>query len=79
LIARRLGKSEQKGTKMKTYTINTECGVMKEFLAENIDDAKEAYSQKFGFDFASCANIEGSWYWIAEDGVRVEDHSECMP
>jgi hypothetical protein len=63
---------------MTTYTINSECGVER-IQAESIDAAKDIYSAKHGFDFDGYADYPGSWYFISVDGLRVEDHCECMP
>lgn len=63
------------------YTINTECGLMRDFEAADIEAAKDAYSEKFDYDFdgADAGEFPGSWYWIDEDGVRIADLTECMP
>lgn len=63
---------------MPKYTINSECGVER-IEAESVEAAKEKYSQLHGFDFDSYADYPGSWYFVAEDGVRIEDHTERMP
>lgn len=60
------------------YTINSECGV-ENFEAESIEAAKDQYSKIHGYDFDGVADYPGSWYFIAVDGVRVEDHTEEMP
>jgi hypothetical protein len=60
------------------YTINSECGVGY-IEAQSIDAAKEKYAKIHGYDFDGYADYPGSWYFIAVDGVRVEDHTECMP
>lgn len=67
---------------MKSYAINTECGLMTDIQAESIDAAKEIYSAATnGYDFDGAANGEypGSWYTITEDGVRVDDYTVDMP
>lgn len=64
---------------MKTYTINTECGLMRDIRAENVDAAKAAYIAKIQYDFDGCAEYPGSWYWIEENGFRVEEHTDAMP
>lgn len=64
---------------MKTYTINSELGLMRDVLASSIDEAKEKYTEKFGYDFDGFDEYPGTWYWINENGVRVEDETECMP
>lgn len=64
---------------MPKYTINTECGIMNDIDADSIDAAKEIYSQEMGFDFDALAEFPGSWYWIEEDGVKVESIAENMP
>ena len=61
------------------YTINTECGLMADFEAANIDEAKEVYRRKYGYDFDRYQDYPGSWYYIVEDDETVEDHSENMP
>ncbi len=63
------------GTKMKTYTINSECGPMYDIQAESIDDAKDIYSREKHYDFD--LDEPGSWYSIWEDGVPVEQVGNC--
>lgn len=63
---------------MKTYRINSELGPMS-IEAENVDDAKSKYSAGTEYDFDAWNEYPGSWYWIDEDGVRVESHCENMP
>jgi hypothetical protein len=65
-------------TNMKEYTINSECGIMIDFMAEDIDAAKEEYSRKYHYDF-DVDQCPGSWYCIFEDGVPVESVTENMP
>jgi len=64
---------------MHTYTINTECGLMRDFEAEDIEAAKDIYDNECQYDFDGYSYYPGSWYWIDEDGIRVETHCERMP
>ena len=64
---------------MSRYTINTECGLMCDFEADDIETAKEEYARQYHYDFDGYADYPGSWYWIDEDGVRVEEHCDDMP
>lgn len=65
---------------MTIFTINTECGLLADIQATDIDDAKEQYSAKFGFDFDDVASYPGSWYWVSDEyGMKIESHEECMP
>lgn len=62
---------------MHRYTINSECGLMSDFYAINIDTAKSLYRSVYHYDFDSCTDYDGSWYWIIEDDVVVESaHQE---
>jgi hypothetical protein len=65
---------------MKTYTINSECGLAT-IEAATIDDARDQYERGFHYDFAGAAAGEypGSWYWIEAEGTRVEDCTADMP
>jgi len=65
---------------MNEYRINTECG-LSAYEAETIDDAKERYAEEENYDFAGAVAGEypGSWFWISENGVRVEDFTQDMP
>lgn len=65
----------------KTYVINTECGVARGIVADSVGEAKEKYeaSHHYDFDGALAGEYPGSWYWIDEDGIRVEDHTKDMP
>ena len=66
-------------TEIKTYTINTECGLLRDFAAASIEAAKAEYIRQFDFDFDGVSEYPGSWYWVSEDGVRVEGETENMP
>ena len=66
-------------TTTHTYAINTECGLMRDFEAQDIEAAKDTYGREHPYDFDGYADYPGSWYWINQDGVRVESHCECMP
>jgi hypothetical protein len=63
------------------YTINTECGVARDIEAASIDEAKEQYEASHHYDFggALAGEYPGSWFWVDEDGVRVEDFTKDMP
>lgn len=64
------------------FTINSECGLKRDFEAADVEEAKEIYEREFQFDFAGCSAGEypGSWYWIADDsGSKVESCAENMP
>lgn len=64
------------------YDINTELGPMHEIEAESIEQAKEIYSaanRGYDFDGAEKGDYPGSWFFVNEDGVRVEDFAEEMP
>ena len=62
-----------------TFTIHSECGIAT-IDADSVEDAKAQYERTFHYDFDDFDGYDGSWYWIDnEDGVRVEDHSECCP
>lgn len=60
------------------YTIKTECG-LDTITAASIDEAKEEYGRRHHYDFDAVTEIPGSWYWIAVDGVRIEDETDDMP
>lgn len=67
---------------MKTYDINTEIGPMNDIQADDTESAKDIYSADHsGYDFAGAENGDypGSWFFICEDGVRVEDFTVDMP
>ena len=67
---------------MKMYTINTELGPMNDIAAESIEQAKEIYAaanRGYDFDGAENGDYPGSWFFVNEDGVRVEDFTEEMP
>ena len=64
------------------YGINTELGYMNDISADSIESAKEVYSAaNRGYDFDGAENGEypGSWFFVNEDGVRVEDFTDDMP
>jgi hypothetical protein len=64
---------------MGTYTISTECGIIRGIKADSAEDAKRQYAASEPYDFDCYAEYHGSWYFVEEDGVRIEDHTECMP
>lgn len=64
-------------TTTNTYVINSECGLMTEFQAADIDAAKAIYAREHHFDFDDLP--EGSWYWIDENGQRVEEQTADQP
>ena len=67
--------------KMSKYTINTECGLMKDIEAGSVEEAKDIYSASNPYDFDGAENGEypGSWFFIEENGIRVEDLTAEMP
>lgn len=57
---------------MKTYTINSECGVM-DIEANSVEEAKRIYYAKHHYDFDIAEYRYGSWYFICdEDGSILE-------
>jgi hypothetical protein len=58
------------------FTINTECGIMRDIDASTVEDAKVVYSHEYNFDFDGVEDYPGSWYWIEEDGVKIESGGE---
>lgn len=62
----------------KEYVIRSELGTMT-IDAESVEDAKQEYQDATGFDFDGFADYPGSWYWIDENGVKIEDETENMP
>jgi hypothetical protein len=65
---------------MTQYTINSELGPM-DIQADSIEAAKEIYEREMHYDFdgAAAGEYPGSWFFVNEDGVRVEDHTAEMP
>ena len=63
---------------MTTYTIQSECGLM-DIAAETIEAAKEVYSRERHYDFDAVSEMDGSWYSISADGLRIEADDENMP
>lgn len=65
---------------MKKYTINSELGVM-DIEAGSVEEAKEIYAaaKHYDFDGAEAGEYPGSWFFVNEDGVRVEDFTADMP
>ena len=63
---------------MRTYVINSECGV-ETIRAEDVEAAKDQYARMHHYDFDAYSYYPGSWYFVTEDGLRIEDHTECMP
>ena len=63
-----------------TYTINSEIGVM-DIEAESAEAAKEIYANATHYDFdgAEAGEYPGSWFFVNEDGVLVEDFTADMP
>lgn len=64
------------------YDINTELGPMNDIEAESIEQAKKIYSaanQGYDFDGAENGDYPGSWFFVNEDGIRVEDFTAEMP
>jgi hypothetical protein len=70
------------GLEMRSYTINSECGVMRIKKVASVEEAKDIYSRERGYDFNGALKDEypGSWFFIVDEtGQRVEDFTRDMP